>query len=78
MRVHAGGMFWKQDGSSAAANAVVQLYFPSNSLSPREEYVFNWCDTSTTGVELLVCREGVPVGLVFIMSTEQLSWAMVT
>lgn len=47
---------YSQDGSSAAASAEVQLYFPSSGLSPREEYVFNWCDTSTTGIELLVCR----------------------
>lgn len=55
-------------GSSAAASAEVQLYFPSNSLSPREEYVFNWCDTSTRGVGLLICTE----------STEQLSCAIAT
>lgn len=64
-----------QDGSSAAAGAEVQLYCPSNSLSPRED-VFNWCGTSNTGMELLVCRERVSVGLVYIMATEQLFCAL--
>lgn len=51
------GMSWKQPGwehcSSKCRDTAV---LPSNSLSPREEYVLNWCGTSITGIELPVCR----------------------